>query len=206
MTWTKWQCDNPDVGHAVRGTYSGGREDGKLAFETLLYDDLDRLIVKIDGQGVIFRTRDFEAWRARAKQQTKNGPDLTDFEFAAPSLLGLSECEHPFISPLQGTDQRSLQGLITQANGLLPGNPYWGGSGDHVNTTHFAELARQTLCLLHGGAPVAITMGEMDMHRYIELGAVIDVRIDRFRPGQLNLILGQSERDCASVALQFQPG
>ncbi|MEP5937971.1 MAG: hypothetical protein ABJ239_06560 [Erythrobacter sp.] len=204
LTWTRWECGDDYAAHAVRGTYDGGRSDGRISFTTTLYDVHDRLVVKVLGKGVIFQNRDFESWRAKAKQQAEMVPDLSDFDFAQHGKLGLTDGEHPFVSPLTGADGRSLQGLITKENGLMPGNRYFGGSGDHVNSTHLAELSRQALSLLHDGVNVKVTGGEMTMHRYVELGSIIDVTVSNRDAEKIELKFAQAGHDCTSVSLQFR--
>lgn len=199
LTWTDWECGDADVGHAVHGTFERTLVEDKLAFLTRLYDAQDREIVSIRGRGVVFRTRNFEEWRAKSKGEAAQRGDTEDFDYASHEALGLDPKEPPLVSTLQG-DQ--VEALITRENGLQPGHPYFSGSGDHVNTPHLAEVARQVIALTEG-EPVAVTGGEMAMHHYIELGCPFTVGIESHGVGEVQLAMSQLEKRCAEATLRW---
>lgn len=200
LTWTDWNLAERDAGHAVRGIYERSLVGDDLAFTTRLFDAADRLIVTIRGKGVVFRTRNFEKWREGSKKEAVARTLHTDFDFAPRDLLGLSERELPLVSQLKGDRARAL---VTRENGLMPGHPYFSGSGDHVNAPHLAEIARQMASQIAGGAPILVTHGEMDMHRYVELGCPIDIEVTGRGESTLALAVSQLDRSCARLSMSF---
>ena len=97
----------------------------------------------------------------------------------------------------------STQALITKANGLTPGHPYFSGSGDHVNAPHLAEIGRQVVSLLVHGKPLVVTHAEMDMHRYIELETPFEIAIERQGERRANLAIRQLDRSCATITMDW---
>ncbi|MEL6877997.1 MAG: hypothetical protein AAGL68_07875 [Pseudomonadota bacterium] len=205
LTWTDWTLGDHGAVRAVRGHFSRTGNSDELGFKTELFDHADRLIVKIGGKGVVFRTRNFEKWREGSKTTAKEQAITpTDFEYAKRELLGLSEQEPPLIAPLTETNgMMATTALITKANGLMPGHPYFSGSGDHVNAPHLAELGRQTVSLLCEGARVQIVQGEMDMHRYIELGTPIAIVAEQAGDNEVTLSVSQLDRSCAKITMKW---
>lgn len=201
LTWTDWELGNRSTGHAARGTFARTLVDDQLAFETRLFDDAERLIVTMRGRGVVFRNRNFEAWREGAKREVVRRSPPEGFAYAPRRLLGLSEREPPLVSRLDGSQASAL---ITKANGLMPGHPYFTGSGDHVNAPHLAEVARQIASLLCGGAALLVTGGEMDMHRYVELDCPFDIRVTAHGAGSATMEVVQMDRSCARLTLRWE--
>ncbi|WP_284124282.1 hypothetical protein [Parerythrobacter aestuarii] len=202
LTWTDWVCGPPDCGPAVRGHYRTTRlDDDKLAFQIVLFDAADRTIATMLGKGVVFRTRNFEQWRDEAKHETEVEAPHADFTYADRALLNLTEREQPLVGPLVVDN---AEALITKANGLPPGHPYFSGSGDHVNSTHLAEAARQVASLVLEGAPFRVTGGEMDMRRYIELGCPFRLVIEASDDDAITLALSQLDKDRATISLRFE--
>lgn len=206
LTWTDWTCGEPDVGHAVRGVFERTEVDDQLAFATRLFDADDREVVHMRGKGVVFRTRNFESWRESSKRKAAVSDAPEDFEYASQEALGLPADEPPLLSPLDKQGGLHAEALITRDNGLMPGHPYFSGSGDHVNTPHLAEIGRQFISLLLGGAPFTVTEGEMDMHRYVELGCPFRVDLRDRTDGEVKLSISQLGRDCASMRLRYRAG
>lgn len=206
LTWTKWALGDPAAGQAHRGRYraSDKSDNGRhMRFALELLDTQDRLIAKLDGKGVVFRTRDFESSRDKAKQQASH-PAAATIDYAEPSQLGLSSTEPPLIAPLAEVDGvLQTTALITKENGLMPGHPYFSGSGDHVNAPHLAEVSRQAVCLLNNGQSPQITAAEMDMHRYIELGTPFEIRIEDRSDASVTLAISQLGKSCANIAMQW---
>ena len=202
LTWTDWELGERGAGHAVRGTYERSQVGDDLAFLTRLHDAADRLIVTMRGKGVVFRSRNFEKWREDSKKQANKRFDPGDFSYAPRELLNLGERELPLVSTL--SDGRG-QALVTKENGLMPGHPYFSGSGDHVNAPHLSEIGRQVASQLANGAPILVTHGEMDMHRYVELDCPIEIEITDHKTGAVSMAISQLDRSCAAIDLRWDP-
>ncbi len=205
LTWTRWQLGEKNAGHAVRGVFSPSKDEGKLEFSIALFDASDRLIAELTGKGVIFRNRNFEEWRKGSKTDAlKVAAPPAEFIYASREMLGLSEAEPPLIAPLSKVDGvLRTAALVTKHNGLIPGHPFFSGSGDHVNAPHLAELSRQAACLCTGNPALHIQFGEMDMHRYIELGTPIDITVTQQAEGQIRLEFSQLGKSCAATILRW---
>lgn len=204
LTWTEWHCGDPAAGHATRGTFGRSRIGDDLAFETKLFDNDDRLVVEMRGKGVVFRTRNFEKWREGSKRKAESREDPGEFEYAPRELLGLSEREVPLIAPLvDANGSWRSEALITAENGLMPAHPYFSGSGDHVNAPHLAEVARQVTSLLRQGAAFDVPGGEMDMHRYVELGVPFAIEVIGFDEKSASMEVSQLGKACARLSLKW---
>ncbi|MDJ0642890.1 MAG: hypothetical protein QNJ15_08735 [Erythrobacter sp.] len=205
LTWTDWVLGDRAAGTAAHGVFTRSTEGEKLQFVSELFDAKDRLIARIRGRGVVFRTRDFESWRDKSKSEAgKAIADIRAFDFADRKLLGLSSIEPSLIAPLSENSGRlTSSALLTRENGLMPGHPYFSGSGDHVNTPHLAEIARQLACLVCDGRPVTIASAEMDMHRYIEFGTPIDIGIERDPENRFTLSVSQLGESCSTISMEW---
>ncbi len=205
LTWTDWTLGDHSAGQATRGHFSRTGGGDELSFTIKLFDEQNRLIAAINGKGVVFRTRNFEKWREGSKTSAKKKTsDEGAFQYAERDLLGLSKQEQPLIASLVETNGiLSSSALITKANGLMPGHPYFSGSGDHVNAPHLAELGRQTVNLLCEGETIQITNGEMDMHRYIELGTPIAIVAGQVDGNAVTLRVSQLNRSCATLRMKW---
>lgn len=201
LTWTDWALGDIRAGIAAHGQFSRAMVEDKLAFETILFDSNDRRIVTLRGRGVVFRHRNFESWRQESKGEAAKRQPPPHFDYAPARLLNLSPGECALVSSFSGGTAKAL---ITKENGLMPGHPYFSGSGDHVNAPHLAELARQVASLLIDGAPFLVTSGEMDMHRYVELDCPIDLLLVEHGDNSLVVEVSQLEHRCARLALKFQ--
>lgn len=201
LVWTDWETGDTDAGHALRGTFVNSAEGQERGFTTTLYDADDRMITRMRGRGVVFRTRNFESWREGSKGEARVAEDHGEFAYAKRELLGLGEGEVVFVSPL--LEGRTARALVTKSNGFMPGNRFIGGSGDHVNSTHIAETSRQFLALLLEGAGFRLTGGEMALNRYIELGTPIDLACTSRSEGEALVTLSQLGRACSEVTLRY---
>jgi hypothetical protein len=168
LTEMEWQCGAPGCGHAHHGLADYYEDSGKQRFRITLFDAAGRLVYRMSGAGVVFRTRNFEGWRAEAKEAA--GGDDKAFVFAP------AEAVH---APVKGGSFLSAddpgRALVTAANGLPPGHPYMSGSGDHVNATHLAEAVRQHAALALGKGGALPTGGTMRFRRYVELGVPFEL-------------------------------
>lgn len=202
LTWTDWKTGDAAAQHAARGIFSRTMVEDKLAFETCLFDAQGRPVVTMRGRGVVFRNRDFEAWRAEAKREAAGQGSGESFAYAARELLGISPREWPLVSPLSGN---RAMALLTPENALMPAHPYFSGSGDHVNTPHLAEAARQIVSLLREGEPFRVTGGEMEMRRYVELGCPFELEVEAHEGDETRIEVRQLGRACARIALIVSP-
>lgn len=204
LTWTDWECGEPGASDAVRGKYSREKDGEKENYLTVLFDAEDREIVRMRGRGVVFRNRNFEEWRSKAKREAEQEPLAHPAEFAPRDALGIGPTEHPLVSPINPRDPASITALVSRENGLPPANPMLGGSGDHVNSVHMIEVARQSLCLLSGDPNIAVIGGEMELNRYVELGTPFRMAVQSQSEMSVTFALDQLGRDCATITLQMQ--
>ena len=212
LTWTDWRCGDLAAGNAVRGTYrrergAGAHEDSDN-FAIELFDCEDRTTVTMRGRGVMFRNRDFEQWRAEAKRKARARAEKTGESappaFASHAALGLGPGEHPLIAPPQDKSPARFAGMVTPGNGLPPANRVLSGSGDHVNTVHMVEAARQALCLLTEQPHPAIGGGAMTLSRYVELGVPFALDVQDRQPDEARFTLVQAGRECATITLRTE--
>ncbi|MBT8472344.1 MAG: hypothetical protein KJN99_07045, partial [Marinicaulis sp.] len=133
LTSFRWKTFNMSAGakHPVRGVANqGGPKD--IGYACKFYDAANELVYEVSGEGVVFKTRDFEGWRAKAKAEILKLPAPEIFEFAAPGDVGVSTRPECFISPVGETDGvKYVDALVTKETGFQPNHPYIGGSGDH---------------------------------------------------------------------------
>ncbi|WP_324826567.1 hypothetical protein [Qipengyuania zhejiangensis] len=202
LTWTRWRCGEPGVGRFATGTYRNTVIEGREGFSVELFDAAGAPICWLDGRGVIFRTRDFESWRKEAKDAGGAAPS-SRFAYADRAQLALDEGEKPFLAPLVGG---TASGLLDHANAMPPNHPWLDGSGDHVNSAHLAEIARQFVALLRGGKRFAVEAAEMQFDRYVELGAPFEIsRVSGDEGETIRMILRQSGRDCTRIEYRIRP-
>ena len=195
LTWTHWRCGEPGVGRMARGRYERTRIEGKESFSIHLHDASGALVCRLDGRGVVFRTRDFEKWRSGAKERDDK-VSSADFHYADRSMLGLGEGELPFLGPLDG---KQATGLLDPANAMPPAHPWLDGSGDHVNSAHLAEVARQFASLLRAGNPIRVSEADMRFDRYVELGVPFEVECLADTGARITMQIRQSGRDCTLI-------
>lgn len=199
LTWTSWQCGEPGVGPACRGTYAREKDGEKENYRVTLYDAENREIVEMRGRGVIFRNRNFEEWREGSKREAASSAMADGFTFAPRDGLGIGSREHPLAGQPRGD---IVPVLVSRENGLPPANPMLGGSGDHVNTVHMIEAARQALSLLRGEPVMVHSGGEMELNRYVELGTPFELTVTQRSDREAVLVLRQLERNCARITLR----
>lgn len=204
LTWTDWQCGDRRAGNAVRGVYGREVDGDNENFRIELFDQADRPVVMMRGRGVVFRNRNFEEWREQAKAKiagqanADNGP----LDFAPREALGLGEGEHPLVASPDPSSPESFTVLVARENALPPANRVLSGSGDHVNSVHMIEAARQAQCLITGDPQPEITGGEMSLTRYVELGTPFRLNIAASNDAGITFALEQVERPCAEITLR----
>ncbi|WP_379552486.1 hypothetical protein [Qipengyuania sp. DGS5-3] len=212
LTWTQWEIGERDAGQPVRGrmvrleAQNGKRDETgeRLGYQLAMFDAEDRLAYEVEGKGVIFRTRDFPAWRSEAKSKAGISGGEKAFAYAPSALAGIEEFGVPLLSPLQGRAAPRADALITAENGLPPGHPYLDGSGDHVNSTHLSEAATQFLSLCREGAPFRVTGGEMRFTHYVELGVPFTIEQAEKSEGAMAMQITQNDTPCCIASLRFE--
>lgn len=203
LAQTDWLCGAPGVGLPVRGRYETHQAGDHRRFALDYFDADERLVARMSGQGVVFRTRDFESWRSDAKDKIVK-PEPPAFTHAPPAALGVATPGECFLAPLQRSDSVVTKGLITKARGLIPGHPYIGGSGDHVNSTHMGEIGRQFGDLLLD-RQCSNTGGEMVFSHYVELGSPFEVILIAHDPEAktYELLVQQAGHDCTEIRMSY---
>lgn len=200
LTRIEWQCGTPGSGHAHHGLVDYYDDAGRQRFRITLFDVDGRLVYRMSGTGVVFRTRDFEGWRATAKEAVAStGP----FVFADDAAVHAPVAGGSFLEAGQHS-----RALVTAANGLPPGHPYMSGSGDHVNAGHLAEALRQYAALAMGMGAVLPRGGAMRFLRYVELGVPFGLTCEMMPDGSLSLGIAQGGIECTEATLQYdgRPG
>lgn len=199
LTQMTWQCGEIGVGHAVRGIGKPAGTDGSPGFHISFFDDDDALVYEMGGKGVIFQTRDFEAWRAKSKKKMSAPVDTTDFVFAPAETVGVAEQDHCFVSPLHSNEKPSVQALVSKRKGFMPTHPYHSGSGDHVNSNQLADVVRQFVNLI-SGEKTLLMGGEIEFNRYVELDRPFDVVAteDDKLTDRMIVTVEQARRQCAA--------
>ncbi|MCK0129372.1 hypothetical protein [Erythrobacter sp. F6033] len=202
LTWTEWTCGDAEAGMAVRGSYERETSGDDEHYLIVLYDGDDRQIVSMRGRGVVFRNRNFEEWRGKAKSKARSLSDAETIVFAARDILGIGMQEHPLIGVLDTHKVPYCDALITAENGLPPANPMLGGSGDHVNSVHMIEAARQALCQLTENPRVKVSGGEMELNRYVELGTPFRLDVADHSKKETVFSLVQLGKVCGKLTLR----
>lgn len=201
LTWANWELGESVGGHAAYGNYRRIELDGHAAYEIVLSNDAGEPVVMFQGRGVVFRNRNFEKWREGSKEAARKAAPLEDFIYADKAALGLTQNERVLVAPLD-PGIGYVESLVTDKNGFPPGNPMIGGSGDHVNSTHFHEIARQALFLIKDRTDID-TSGEMSLNRYIELGTPLRLNIHEQAERGITFELEQLGKACAKVILRW---
>ncbi len=203
LTQTEWSCGEPGVEHAVRGIGEALGSKGSPRFQLRFFDANEALVYTISGTGVVFENRDFESWRKKAKNNVVPAQAPINFEYADARAVGVSEQKESFLSPLNNGGTLSAQAYITRENGFPPAHPYQSGSGDHVNATHLADVARQFVNLLLGGGNHVILGGIMHFDHYVELGHPFDIiqTRDQVNRKTISMIVEQAGRPCARIRM-----
>ncbi len=206
LTQVDWTCGAPEVGLAVRGRYSTSEPGDLRRYFLSFFDAKDDLVVELSGRGVVFQTRDFEGWRGETKERIVKPEHSEGFEFVAPAAVGVKSAAECFLGPLIHGAPITVNGLITKAKGFIPGHPYIGGSGDHVNSTHMGEIGRQVAALL-AGQETRIKSGEMEFIHYVELGRPFHVQVLEHddQAHRFALLVRQADRACTRVQMTYVP-
>jgi len=204
LTHITWQCGEQGVGHAVHGVGKQTGEKGSPGFQIVFYDAGDALVYQMDGIGVIFQNRDFEAWRAKAKQKAAEPVDVADFEFTDAAKVGVAAQSQCFVSPLIEGEAPAVQALVARTRGFMPAHPYHSGSGDHVNSNQLADVVRQFVNLWRG-TPMVLSSGTIEFNRYVELDRRFDVKLIAGDEAaeEIEIVVEQANRQCAAFDMKI---
>ncbi len=202
LTWMDWEVGDFDAGIPARGTMENTGIGEEIGFAIRLYDDADRVIYSSRGKGVVFRTRNFESWREKAKSGVLAKRSQGDFAYADAAQIGVGPHEFPLISSLHEGPPICAEALVTPQNGMPPSARYMSGSGDHVNATHLAECARQFAALCQSDPDVRFASGEITFSRYVELGASFSLELESRDGKELSLSVEQGGKPCTRLLLR----
>lgn len=201
LTQMDWVSGKEDVGRMVRGIADPVSEETPASFGLTLYDAENERVCRMTGEGVVFRTRDFEGWRAKAKQE-RAGEPVDGFDFVAHERVGVATPIECFLGALDPSPRPVARALITPETGLPPNHPYLDGSGDHVNSTHLVEVARQFACLVRERSDELVTSGSMSFQRYVELGRSFQLSSSGGSDEML-VEVHQADKLCTQIKLKF---
>ena len=202
LTWLDWVLGDTGHGHAATGVYRRVEIEANLGYQIELFNKAGALIVTVRGRGVVFRNRNFEEWREGSKNEARKAKAPAEFAFASREELGLADNECPLVGPL-APERAVVDALVTAQNGLAPGNPLIGGSGDHVNSTHIGEVARQAVRLLTGRKDIILKAGSMTLNRYVELGTPFGLLVNEISDTSAKFTLEQLGRECSVITAEF---
>ncbi|MEO0450264.1 MAG: hypothetical protein AAFZ74_08130 [Pseudomonadota bacterium] len=203
LTRLEWTCGSAEVGLPRSGRYASFQEEDRARYTLQLRDEAGAVVADYAGQGVTFRTRNFENWRGKAKKKLRD-PSPPTLDYAAAQQVGVARSSESFLAPLSRSQGRlATRGLITKENGLRPAHPYIGGSGDHVNSTHMGEIARQFGELLLDRPPPHFG-GMMKLKHYVELGVMFEVALKSQTETAFEISVHQAGRLCAEVAWTYR--
>ena len=205
LTYSSWQAGDIDAGpvtHGLADLPPGPVEKDRPGFRLTFFDDAGDLVCRLVGAGVIFQTRDFEAWRSTTKEKTNDDLPMSDFTYARASALGVHSDSECFVSPLIGDEKPKAEALITKENGLMPNHPYHSGSGDHVNANHLVDAGMQFAHLAFG-RPLVCVGGEMTFRHYVELGRPFLLRAASKESNAITISVQQRGKLCTNIALRF---
>lgn len=210
LTYSRWDCAPGVSGPITCGLadHPGDAFAGDTpAFRLTFFDSDGRFVCRLVGTGVVFRTRDFDRWRDRSRSEVRAQEHRADLVYAPPEALGVERPVECFVAPLGADSPAASAALVTRANGLMPRHPYHGGSGDHVNANHLADVGFQFAHLLHAGQTLHCTAGEMTFLSYVELDRVFTLtqRPNAQADGAVCIEVAQRGKVCTMIKLWVDP-
>lgn len=195
----------PNASHATHGVALPSADETAPSFNMIFFGADGGPVYRLNGAGVVFQTRDFESWRAKAKAKAALLPDPDGFAPASPDRLGVETPIECLVSDVHDIDgAQSVEALVTKENGFAPGHPYHGGSGDHVNAGHLLDTAQQAARILSGGRMTVCAGGEAAFRHYVELGRAFRItKAAEPAPDEIALTFHQGDQLCANVTMKF---
>ena len=205
LTYTRWQAGpgKGPVSHGLADLPDKELEEGKQGFRLKFFNQAGDQLCQLVGTGVVFQTRDFEAWRETAKQRAVSNNSSKDFQFAEARALGVETDIERFLSPLSEESPQRATAYITRDNALMPQHPYHSGSGDHVNSSHLADAGFQ-FCHLIEKHPLICTGGEMTFRSYVELGKPFQLTKTSESADSVSMSVHQGGTLCTDMTMRYQ--
>lgn len=200
LTSTDWRCGESDVEHAVRGVIHPPSSDSLASYKMSFFDRQDALVYTMSGDGVVFKNRNFEAWRSEQRKAMPEPTAEQEFDFVPAAAMGLKTQVESFLAnPVDGVSHETWA-LVGASNGFMPEHPYHSGSGDHVNASHLADTARQFLRFSRSMPDLVIVGGEMQFDRYVELNQPFHLTLSDVSLGT-RVLIAQGGNNCATITL-----
>ncbi len=204
LTKFEWRTHQTGADAQHPATGRATHEDDGLGYACSFSDKEGRPVYDVSGAGVVFKTRDFEGWRAKAKEKVRALAVPDDFSFARPEAVGVQTQGEVFVAPLS-EDEAGLHAhaLLLAETAFLPVHPYHGGSGDHVNSSQLCDAVQQTAHLIGGRG--FTSGGSAIFSRYVELDRPFRVRLvsnadDRRR---MAFAVEQADAKCAEIEFRY---
>lgn len=208
LTRLRWRCfqtgdDAPRVHH---GLAEAPADPEKPDYLMTAFDADGGLVYRLSGAGIVFRNRDFKAWRKQNRDLVLATPAPDGFDYAPAAAVGALSEVASLVSLIDALGRGA--GLVTRDNGFPPNHPFHDGSGDHVNATHLADAAQQIAMQnrIRAGAPARIHGGDVVFKRYVELDRPFDIAPDHATstPDRLVLTIHQAANFCARIAFDYE--
>ena len=210
--WTALTGFSWRVFDARRGHPTHGFADPKTDLETpgyicSFFNADGALAYRVKGDGVTFRNRDFEGWRASAKAKILALPEPKDFVFATPEAAGVATPTECFVSPLMEQDGALYcDALITGETGFSL-HPYHDGSGDHVNSSHLCDAVQQVAHLIRSRAGKSgyPNGGTASFSKYVELDRPFRISLRAGEPAAtaLTFDVSQAGKPCTDITFYY---
>ncbi|MEM8785525.1 MAG: hypothetical protein AAGF19_06695 [Pseudomonadota bacterium] len=210
LTYSRWYSGKAGVGPIDHGIAEEPKPDesGKRQHWTMTFFDAEgRLVSRLYGSGVIFRERDFAAWRDEAKHKMPMPQDASAFMYAGPEALGVASHTECFLSPLLTREPPTAEALVARDKAFIPNHPYHGGSGDHVNAHQLADSAMQFAHLVKRQGRLRCIGGEMAFKHFVELDRPFTLEQSETdgASGALSLTVTQEATLCTAITLLVEP-
>lgn len=192
--------------HPARGLAT--QEVDGIGYTCRFFDEDDLPVYDVSGAGVVFRNRDFKAWRAKNREEIMSLPEPADFEFAKPQEAGVKTAGECFVSPLRKDEAGvCVDALVTAQAGFAPVHPYHGGSGDHVNSSHLCDAAQQAAHLIRPADAYPYPKGgNVRFKRYVELDRPFRLRLQTISEAdqKMQFAIEQGGHPCAELTFTFE--
>jgi len=204
LTKFNWRVYQTGEGAQHPAAGRASHDDDGIGYACAFADAQGRPVYDVSGAGVVFQTRDFEAWRAKAKAKVLATPAPGDFAFAEPAAVGVKTESEVFISPLtEDAGGVYADALLKAETAFRPAHPYHGGSGDHVNSGQLCDAVQQTAHLIRGEERAS--GGSAQFARYVELDRPFRVRLASGveKDKKLVFAIEQAERPCATIEFSY---
>lgn len=176
LTKFTWRTHQTGEGALHPASGRATHDDDGIGYACSFADARGRPVYDVSGAGVVFQTRDFEGWRAKAKEKVMALPEPEAFVFAKPAAVGVATQQEVFVTDLCEDEAGPYaEALMTAETAFRPVHPYHGGSGDHVNSGNLCDVVQQTARQFRG--PGYTSGGRAIFKHYVELGRPFRIRL-----------------------------